>query len=65
MFLQPLFPQDNVHVTLSFFVGVGCCEREMIYVQLKVVLDFNRDVRLRKLDRDGRNNFPTSGKFNP
>ncbi|CAH3030639.1 unnamed protein product [Porites evermanni] len=33
----------------------------MIHVQLKVVLDFNRDVRMRKLDRDGKNNFPTSG----
>ncbi|CAH3190837.1 unnamed protein product, partial [Porites lobata] len=33
----------------------------MIHVQLKVVLDFNRDVHMRMLDRDGRNNFPTSG----
>ncbi|CAH3192444.1 unnamed protein product [Porites evermanni] len=47
--------QDNVHVILCFFVGVKCWEREMIHVQLKVVSEFNRDVHMRKLDRDGRN----------
>ena len=38
----------------------------MIHVQVKAVSDFNRDVHMRKLDREeGTNNFPTSGRFNP
>ena len=39
----------------------------MIHVQLKVVSEFNQDVHMRKVDRDGRNvnTFPTSGRFNP
>ena len=57
-FLWPLFLQNKdglCYTSLSFFVGIECWEREMIHVQLKVVSDFNRDVHMRKLDRDGRN----------
>ena len=54
-FCNHYFSRITFMLYCVFFVGVKCWEREMIHVQLKVVSDFNQDVHMRKLDRDGRN----------